>query len=317
MHELTKTTIETLSDEQVRILLHLKWVEPLHEQLLSMPNTIVDNLFTKVNGLVAKYNTGLVEVEQQIADASKGLSLMLNNLTGSKFDMKAFGELNSLLSRDSLELIKMVSLEKMFPIPGATTPEVRFKSFKGDWAVRPIFEIFTKEAEKGHPELPVLSASQELGMINRDSIGISMQYSKQNTYSYKRVRPGRFVIHLRSFQGGFAHSAIDGITSPAYTVLSLKDPEQHSDLFWKFLFTSPMFIKRLEVVTYGIRDGRSISVDDFFNLSFCFPLDPKEQIYIAEFFSRLDTLISAQEQKLGKLRSLKKSFLEKMFVALP
>ena len=26
--------------------------------------------------------------------------------------------------------------------------------------------------------------------------------------------PGQFVIHLRSFQGGFAHSAIEGITSP-------------------------------------------------------------------------------------------------------
>ena len=66
-----------------------------------------------------------------------------------------------------------------------------------------------------------------------------------------------------------------------------------------------------------IKSQSAVSVDDFFNLSFCFPLDPKEQIYIAEFFSRLDTLISAQEQKLGKLRSLKKSFLEKMFVALP
>ena len=46
------------------------------------------------------------------------------------------------------------------------------------------------------------------------------------------------------------------------------------------------------------------------------PKDEKEQIYIADFFSRLDTLISAQEQKVSKLRSLKKSFLEKMFVTL-
>ena len=48
-----------------------------------------------------------------------------------------------------------------------------------------------------------------------------------------------------------------------------------------------------------------------------YPVDEKEQIYIAEFFSRLDSLISAQEQKIEKLRSMKKSFLEKMFMSTP
>jgi type I restriction enzyme M protein len=97
LHELTKTTIETLSDEQVRMLLHLKWVEPLYEQLLSMPDTIVDSLSAKVNGLVTKYETGLVEVERQITDASNGLSKMLDDLTGSKFDIQAYKELEKLL----------------------------------------------------------------------------------------------------------------------------------------------------------------------------------------------------------------------------
>ncbi len=97
LHELTKTTIETLSDEQVRILLHLKWVEPLYEQLLSMPDTIVDSLSAKVNELVAKYETGLVEVERQITDASNGLSKMLDDLIGSEFDIQAYKELEKLL----------------------------------------------------------------------------------------------------------------------------------------------------------------------------------------------------------------------------
>ncbi len=63
-----------------------------------------------------------------------------------------------------------------------------------------------------------------------------------------------------------------------------------------------------------VRDGRSISVEDFFDLPFCYP-SKDEQHKIASFFSCLDTLISAQEQKVSKLRSLKKSFLEKMFVS--
>ena len=192
-------------------------------------------------------------------------------------------------------------------------PNSRFKEFDVNWSMTPAFEVFSVETDKGHPELPVLSASQELGMVKRDNIGINMQYSKQNVASYKRVLPGRFVIHLRSFQGGFAHSAIEGITSPAYTVLSLKEPQKHDDYFWKYLFTSPEFIKRLELVTYGIRDGRSISVEDFFELPFCYPSTPEEQHQIAQFFSRLDTLIAAEDKKLARLKDMKAASLEKMF----
>jgi len=313
LHEQTKTTIENLTDAQVLMLLHEKWVRPLHENLLYIPQTIIDDLTAKVTKLAAKYETGLMEVEHNIVDAGRELSAMLDELTGAEFDMQACNELKNTLSTGVSDVMKAALLEKMFPKEGETIPQVRFKGFEEEWETKQIVEIFGKEADKGYPELPVLSASQELGMIKRDNIGINMQYSRQNIASYKRVLPGRFVIHLRSFQGGFAHSAIEGITSPAYTILCLRDLQKHDDYYWKYVFTSPMFIKRLELVTYGIRDGRSISVDDFFELLFTYP-SKDEQHKIASFFSCLDTLISAHEQKLDKLRSLKKSFLEKMFV---
>lgn len=192
-------------------------------------------------------------------------------------------------------------------------PDSRFGAFNIKWSVSEASKLFCVETDKGHPDLPVLSASQEHGMVKRDNIGINMQYSKQNVASYKRVLPGRFVIHLRSFQGGFAHSSIEGITSPAYTVLKLRDPEKHDDLFWKYLFTSPEFIKRLELVTYGIRDGRNISVEEFFDLQFCYPSTKKEQLQIAQFFTQLDNLIAAEDKKLEKLRNLKNASLVKMF----
>ena len=99
LHEQTKTTIENLTDEQVLMLLHEKWVRPLHEHLLSIPQTIIDDLTTKVTALAAKYETGLMEVEQKIDEASSGLSSMLKELTGSEFDMHAYGELEKLLNR--------------------------------------------------------------------------------------------------------------------------------------------------------------------------------------------------------------------------
>src|SRR5690606_16380189 len=131
--------------------------------------------------------------------------------------------------------------------------------------------------------------------------------------TYKRVTSNQFVIHLRSFQGGFAFSTIEGVTSPAYTVLDFKDKKMHNSLFWKHVLSSKTFIKRLETVTYGIRDGKSISFSDFSTLKFKVPLYD-EQIKIGNFFKKLDEVIALQQQELDALKQTKKAFLQKMFV---
>ena len=77
----------------------------------------------------------------------------------------------------------------------------------------------------------MLSATQDRGMVYRDENGINISHDKKNELTYKHVIPGQFVIHLRSFQGGFAHSAIEGITSPAYTVFKFSNASQHDDIF--------------------------------------------------------------------------------------
>lgn len=214
---------------------------------------------------------------------------------------------------EKLQAFKVSMLEKMFPKDGADVPEVRFKGFDGSWEKMPASELFTSYVDKGHPELPVLSATQDVGMVVRNEIGKSVFHEAANEVGYKRVLPGQFVIHLRSFQGGFAHSAIEGITSPAYTVFGLKEPENHDDYFWKYVFMSKQFIKRLETVTYGIRDGRSISYDEFLTLDFLFPRK-EEQSLICQYLLKLDSLIAMRKQELDKLQFIKKALLEKMFV---
>ncbi len=191
-------------------------------------------------------------------------------------------------------------------------PQIRINGFAGEWNYRQASELFMSYADKGHPELPVLSATQDAGMVIRDGIGKSVFHEAANEIGYKRVLPGQFVIHLRSFQGGFAHSAIEGITSPAYTVFGFKESEDHDDLYWKYVFASKSFIKRLETVTYGIRDGRSISYDEFLTLDFLFP-SKNEQTKISDSLSKLESLIALRSDEFDKLQSLKVSMLEKMF----
>ncbi|NLY08328.1 MAG: restriction endonuclease subunit S, partial [Tissierellia bacterium] len=177
----------------------------------------------------------------------------------------------------------------------AKVPAIRFKGFTDDWEQRKAADIFKTIADKGYPELPVLSASQEYGMIRRIETGINIHHDTRNEIGYKRVQKGQFVIHLRSFQGGFAHSALEGITSPAYTVFAFIEKDKHYDYFWKFIFNSEDFIKSLELITYGIRDGRSISFEDFSTLSICFP-SYKEKKQIGLYFQELDKLITLHQR---------------------
>ena len=141
-----------------------------------------------------------------------------------------------------------------------------------------------------------MSATQDRGMIRRDENSINIFHDKKNEAGYKRVLPGQFVIHLRSFQGGFAHSAIEGITSPAYTVFGFSEPEKHDSEYWKYVFTSKSFIRRLETVTYGIRDGRSISYEEFLTLGFLYP-SKAEQTAIARYLDKLSDLITLHQRQ--------------------
>ncbi|MGH1315999.1 restriction endonuclease subunit S [Bacillus toyonensis] len=191
-------------------------------------------------------------------------------------------------------------------------PEIRFPGFSGEWEHLKADEIFHSISDKNHANLPVLSASQEKGMVYRAEIGIDIKYDEKSTKNYKRVLPGQFVIHLRSFQGGFAFSSIAGITSPAYTVLDFKNKEKYYSLFWRYVLASDTFIKRLETVTYGIRDGRSISFSDFSTLKFRVP-SYNEQIKIGNFLKQLDDTIALQQQELNTLKQTKQGFLQKMF----
>ncbi len=191
-------------------------------------------------------------------------------------------------------------------------PSIRFRGFDDDWEQRKAKELFVSTADKGYPELSVLSATQDRGMIRRDENSINIFHDKKNEAGYKRVLPGQFVIHLRSFQGGFAHSAIEGITSPAYTVFGFSEPEKHDSEYWKYVFTSKSFIQRLETVTYGIRDGRSISYEEFLTLGFVYP-SKAEQTAIARYLDKLSDLITLYQRKFEKLTNVKKSMLEKMF----
>ena len=99
--------------------------------------------------------------------------------TEQKEVSKIIGSISSTISQREKELeklknIKRALLEKLFPQEGETIPVLRFKEFTEKWEERKADDIFITFYEKNHPELPVLSATQDRGMVVREDIGYSI-----------------------------------------------------------------------------------------------------------------------------------------------
>ena len=84
-------------------------------------------------------------------------------------------------------------------------------------------------------------------------------------------------------------------------------------MYWKEKFKSYNFIQLLKKVTYGVRDGRSISFSDFLSLYLTFP-DIEIQNKIGSALSKLDTRISDQKKIIKKLENIKQFLLQNMFI---
>ena len=157
----------------------------------------------------------------------------------------------------------------------------------------------------------VLSASQEHGMISRDELDIDIKYESSAISTYKIVQPGDYVLHLRSFQGGLAFSRITGICSPAYTIFRPTKAVTYG--FLEEFFMSKRFINSLRLVTYGIRDGRSINVDEFLNMNISIP-NMDTQCKIVQILSVFRQRLNNAQSILQKYIVQKQYLLGQMFI---
>lgn len=97
LHLKTKAAIEGLSDAQVVELLRKKWILPITGSLRSLPDAIIADFIGKLEAICKKYETTFAQVETEIADTERSLISLLDDLTGSEFDMMGLAEFKKLL----------------------------------------------------------------------------------------------------------------------------------------------------------------------------------------------------------------------------
>lgn len=219
------------------------------------------------------------------------------------------------LQQEKINLLKEQKkgfMQKIF------SQELRFKDEDGqafpEWEGNiKASELFESISNKNHnSDYAVLSATQNQGMVYRESLERNMSFDEGNLNTYKLVEVGDFIISLRSFQGGIEFSNLEGLVSPAYTVFRSISPKVDAQYFAKFFKTSD-FIQRLNSTTYGIRDGKAISFNDFCSLKFSLP-SIQEQEKIASFLNILDKKITTETCKLNQIELEKQYFMQQMFI---
>ena len=208
-------------------------------------------------------------------------------------------------------LVDNLKKYKRGAIDGLLSRKLHFQT-TSSWREMKISELFSPISEKGYDNLTVLTIVQGVGTQPRESVERRISYDKSNTNTYKRVLENDFILHLRSFEGGLEIANSEGIVSPAYTILRAK--EQIIPLFYYAYFRSYWFISnKLRIAVEGIRDGKSINMETFWNIVVPYP-PIEEQKHIAEYLLCLDTKLKKAEAILDRLKAIKNGFSQQLFI---
>ncbi|WP_157646485.1 restriction endonuclease subunit S domain-containing protein [Paraburkholderia atlantica] len=175
------------------------------------------------------------------------------------------------------------------------------------WSRLKAVRLFSNATERAREGDVQLSASQKFGVVPQSKLmeeeDTKYMLALSGTDNFKHVQKDDFVISLRSFEGGFEHSAYEGCVSPAYTVLRPKAKIYPG--YWRYLFKSSIFKDVLAAFNVGIRDGKSIRYDDFSQFLLAVPsLDSQQTIatYLDGETARIDALVEKKTLFIDLLR---------------
>ena len=196
---------------------------------------------------------------------------------------------------DKLCTVKKSMLDKMFPKPGETEPEIRFEGFSDPWEQRKLGELCSINSGRDYKHLdegdiPVFGTGGFMTSVNealsydRDAVGIGRKGTIDKPYKLR---------------------------APFWTVDTLFYciPEESVDLdFLEGLFLNVDWASKDESTGLPSLSKTIISDVDI--------LVPKlsEQVAISGTLASLDNLITLHQRKLELLRNIKKSLLDRMFV---
>ena len=209
-----------------------------------------------------------------------------------------------------LESYKKGVMQKIF------SQEIRFKDEDGkdfpDWEEKRIREVFEERNEKNFIDMELLSISINKGIF-KQSESNKKDNSNSDKSNYKRVLIGDIAYNsMRMWQGASAVSILNGIISPAYTVL--KSNDFNCSQYFGYLFKMSFMIQTFQKHSQGLTsDTWNLKYRMISPIKINIPL-LEEQNKIAEFLSSIDKKIELVDFQLERNKEFKKGLLQQMFV---
>ena len=215
---------------------------------------------------------------------------------------------------DKLVNVKKALLEKMFPKDGKNVPEIRFKGFTDTWEQRKLGEIATfKQGIQ-------VDLNKQTTEINKNSIRfIRIVDYTQNTddlryidksLAKEYINKEDVVVVRYGATAGFVGHGISGVlANNMFTI----NPEKIMTKEYLYTYLKQEKIYKLLNESNGSSAMPALNFTTVKDVNIEYPL-PSEQIKISDMFKQIDNLITLHQHKLEKLKNMKKSLLNKMFI---
>ena len=234
---------------------------------------------------------------------------------------------------DQLKNVKKSMLEKMFPRNGANVPEIRFAGFTNAWEQRKFSDTFSTLQNN---TLSRAELSQEEGSALNVHYGdILIKYGEILDVSVAALPYIPNADLVSKFKNSIledgdvimADTAEDETVGKCSEVLNLQGKPTISGLhtipcrpvmkfapgYLGYYMNSGAYHDQLLPLMQGIK-VTSISKSALQNTVLSWPTSIDEQTKIGQYFMNLDNLITLHQCKCDKLKEIKNSLLQKMFV---
>lgn len=237
----------------------------------------------------------LPSVEEQSAIGS--LFRILDDLMASYKDNLA-----------NYQSLKATMLSRMFPKAGQTVPEIRLDGFEDGWEEKEFSKLVKRVTQSSDsnslPKVEFEDIISGQGRLNKD---ISNKFDNRKGIHFE---PGYTLYgKLRPYLNNWLLPKFEGVALGDFWVF---DPNGNDSNFIYYLIQSNRY-QKVANDTSGTKMPRS----DWKSVSstiFAIPQTVAEQQAIGAYFSNLDNLIVAHQEKISQLETLKKKLLQDMFI---
>lgn len=180
-----------------------------------------------------------------------------------------------------------------------------------DWETKLLGDFFEERKEKSQGDEQLLSVTIGNGVIPQNESNKD-DNSSDNKKNYKKVYKGDIAYNtMRMWQGAEGVAKIDGIVSPAYTVI--KPKKDTNSTFFSIIFKSNEMLKTFTSYSQGLSsDNWNLKFDTFADLEVDIP-SAREQEKIVKLFELLQKQLDVETEKLLVLKAIKKGLLQQMF----